>query len=140
MCAPGALNHTSCFLSTIGRENNVVVTAAEKRKPLCRSGAVKNFRCGWIFGRRPILLHLSGFPCQYRRRVVGTKFTTSNIHLYPTLIIADLFTFVKYFFVIDNSSPFLFSHFLECNNRIFVILRLRACFYSHNQSGFTFLI
>ena len=31
-----------------------------------------------LFGRRAILLHLSGFPCQYHRRVVDAKFTTSN--------------------------------------------------------------
>ena len=32
----------------------------------------------WNFGRRGVLLHLSGFPCQYRRRVAATKLTTSK--------------------------------------------------------------
>ena len=31
-----------------------------------------------VFGRRTNLLHLSGFPCRYQRRVVGTKSTTSK--------------------------------------------------------------
>ena len=31
-----------------------------------------------VFGRRTILLHLSGFPCLCQRRVVGTKSTTSK--------------------------------------------------------------
>lgn len=32
----------------------------------------------WVAGRRPAILHLSGFPpCQYRRRVVETMFTTT---------------------------------------------------------------
>ena len=30
------------------------------------------------FGRRTMLLHLSGLPCRYQRRVVGTKSTTSK--------------------------------------------------------------
>jgi len=32
----------------------------------------------WHFGRRGVPLHLSGFPCQYHRRVVATKLTTSK--------------------------------------------------------------
>ena len=35
-------------------------------------------------GGRAILPHLSGFPCQYRRRVVNAKFTTSDEQLYYT--------------------------------------------------------
>ena len=41
-------------------------------------------RCGphqSVFGRRGVLLHLSGFPCQYQRRVAATKLTTSNTGL-----------------------------------------------------------
>ena len=38
-------------------------------------GGSKRFR---DFGRRTVLLHLSGFPCRYQRRVVGTKSTTSK--------------------------------------------------------------
>ena len=33
------------------------------------------------FGRRGVLLHLSGLPCQYQRRVAATKLTTSNTGL-----------------------------------------------------------
>ena len=56
-----------------------------------------------IFGRRSILLHLSGYPCQYHRRVVATKFTTSNIiwakPIYCMYIIRPLFFFVKRFVI-----------------------------------------
>src|SRR5699024_4907451 len=34
-----------------------------------------------VFGRRGVLLHLSGFPCLYQRRVAATKLTTSNTGL-----------------------------------------------------------
>ena len=34
-----------------------------------------------VFGRRGVLLHLSGLPCQYHRRVAATKLTTSNTGL-----------------------------------------------------------
>ena len=44
-----------------------------------------------LFGRRPILLHLSGFPLLYRRRVVRTKFTTSNNRLLSVFSLAYIF-------------------------------------------------
>ena len=56
-----------------------------------------------LFGRRSTLLHLSGFPCRYHRRVVATKFTTSNSLLYLIFIIAQLFRFVKIFLYINRS-------------------------------------
>ena len=34
----------------------------------------------WFFGRRGVLLHLSGLPCQYHRRVDATKLSTSKNH------------------------------------------------------------
>ncbi len=45
----------------------------------------KPHHCGspfvvWFFGRRGVLLHLSGFPCQYHRRVDATKLSTSKNH------------------------------------------------------------
>lgn len=36
----------------------------------------------WFFGRRGVLLHLSGCPCQYHRRVDATKLSTSKNYFY----------------------------------------------------------
>ena len=63
-----------------------------------------------LFGRRPILLHLSGFPLSYRRGVVRTKFTTSNNYLFVTLSLAILVGVVKYFFVAQQTRPLLVEH------------------------------
>ena len=41
--------------------------------PISRGG-----QKGKVSGRRSTLLHLSGLPLSYLRRVVATKFTTSN--------------------------------------------------------------
>ena len=124
---------TACTISATSR--SCKESYWHKKTALTIVGAVNWFLgIGWIFGRRPILLHLSGFPCQYRRRVVGTKSTTSNIHLYPTIIIHDLFLFVKNFFISDDSIPFSFSGLLKSNNRIFIIVRISTCFQTHYQS------
>jgi hypothetical protein len=48
---------------------------------LNKKAALKNqsgFQSIWLFGRRGVLLHLSGFPCLYRRRVDATKLSTSS--------------------------------------------------------------
>ena len=43
-----------------------------------------------FFGRRAVPLHLSGFPCPYRRRVVDTKSTTSkNLYRYDSYILKE---------------------------------------------------
>ena len=58
-------------------------------------------------GRRAILLHLSGFPCQYQRRVVDTKIYHHKCFSYYTTILTKLFSPVK-----NLSKPLFREQFL----------------------------
>ena len=78
------------------------------------------------FGRRTILLHLSGFPCQYQRRVIGTKSTTSNglfiLSIYITII--SIYKVFSFFTRLFHS----FLSLLKCYDGIFVFFRVYRCF------------
>ena len=69
--------------------------------------------------RRALLLHLSGFPCLYHRRVDRTKSSTLDNHMnafFSTFSISILFSFVKNFLVAQQPVPFLIIYFHKCDN------------------------
>ena len=72
---------------------------------LCRYKERHSVRSAFLkvldFGRRSTLLHLSGCPCRYHRRVVAAKSTTSKYLFYCTYIIAVLFRFCNIYLLID---------------------------------------
>ena len=74
----------------------LLLVRAEQRAPERVPSVVDRY-----FGRRSTLLHLSGCPCRYHRRVVAAKFTTSKYLFYCTYIIAVLFRFCNIYLLVD---------------------------------------
>ena len=84
---------------------------------------------GWTFGRRSILLHLSGprplsVPAACGRyEIYHLKYPS-----YPILIITLLFTFVKDIPVAQVLLVALFIYGHHCDNGILEIRRITICF------------
>ena len=79
------------------------------------------FKASRLFGRRPILLHLSGLlPVKPSACGWGRNLPPQITLSYPTQIIPYLFGFVKNFFVFYQSVPLFIVNLHKCYYRIFV--------------------
>ena len=80
-----------------------------------------------LFGRRPLLLHLSGFPCQAIGVWIGRILPPQITPLIFYTIVTSLFFFVKNPLISQQSVPLFFINFHKSNYRIFVRLIISRC-------------
>ena len=100
-------------------KRSALYTYIHRRKPFRFLEAA--FKASRLFGRRPILLHLSGLlPVKPSACGWGRNLPPQITLSYPTQIIPYLFGFVKNFFVFYQSVPLFIVNLHKCYYRIFV--------------------